>query len=397
MFKKIDFGEPLSVVVSTSFGLVFTFGLIAFIPLTIGVLVDGYGFSLKQAGIIGSLEIASMTVTGLIFAIYGRNNSRARLAQFGCALGLAGNLLVLVDSSFYSLMVCRIIVGIGIGVVTAAVNFSTASSSNAERLYAVSTGGYGIVVAILFFIAPLVYGDISYSAYFIFFAALFLLGIYLMKWLLDNESGQQEKVGKSNITLDAIFDPKLLVLYVATLLLWIGVGIVWAVSERMGINVGLSAKEAGLVIATSNAIGLLGSLAANYIGTKLGYTKPLLMCAGVLALSYASLTVSSNLYALGAAFTLYNLGYYFMIPYVLGAAAQYDPTGRAATVNALMSPVAHVITPSLGVFIVTAYSFQTVSLCALILAIISGLLFVPIGRHLDRSHECEQKAQIASV
>jgi len=234
---------------------VFTFGLIAFIPLTIAVLVDGYGYSLKQAGLVGSIEITAMTLSGLLFAFYGKGISRAKLAQLGCVLGLVGSLLVLVSSTFYTLLLCRIIVGIGIGAITAAVNFSTASSSNAERLYAVSTTGYGVILVILFFIAPLVYTGISYPAYFVFFALLFLLGIYLTRWLLDRDPEQVRIEKEGGIDFKAVFNPRLLALYVATLFLWIGVGIVWAISERMGISIGLTAKEAGLVIAPSNAIG----------------------------------------------------------------------------------------------------------------------------------------------
>ncbi len=384
--KTLDCGEPLTVVTSTSFGLVFTFGLIAFIPLTIGVLVDGYGFSLEQAGLVGSLEIASMTLTGFILALYAQNVSRAKLAQLGCVLGLLGSLLILVNSTFYAVLLCRIIVGVGIGVITAAVNFSTASSSNAERLYAVSTTGYGVVLVVLFFIAPLVYTEISYPAYFVFFAILFSLGIYLTRWLLDARSEQLTAVETKRIHFETLLNPRLLALYVATLFLWIGLGIVWAISERMGVNIGLTPQQAGLFIATSNAIGLLGSVAANVMGTRLGYAKPLLLCVGVLSLSYAGLAASQNLVALAAAFTLYNLGYYFMIPYVLGTAAQYDESGRAATVSALMSPVAHIITPSLGVYIVATYSFQAVNITALVLAVIAGMFFVPIGNFLDRRH-----------
>ncbi len=382
--KTLDCGEPLTVVTSTSFGLVFTFGLIAFIPLTIGVLVDGYGFSLKQAGLVGSVEIASMTLAGLIVALYAQHVSRARLAQIGCILGLLGNLLVLVDSTFYALLLCRIIVGVGIGLITGAVNFSTASSSNAERLYAASTTGYGVILVVLFFIAPLVYTEISYPAYFMFFSILFLLGIYLTRWLLDAKPEQLGAVETKHIHFETLLNPRLLGLFVATLFLWIGLGIVWAISERMGVSIGLTPQQAGLVIATSNAIGLLGSVVANVMGTRFGYARPLLLCVGVLSLAYASMAASQNMVVWGAAFTLYNLGYYFMIPYVLGTAAQYDESGRAATVSALMSPVAHIITPSLGVYIVATYSFQAVNVTALVLAVISGMLFVPIGNYLDR-------------
>ena len=382
--KTLDCGEPLTVVTSTSFGLVFTFGLIAFIPLTIGVLVDGYGFSLEQAGLVGSVEIASMTLAGLIVALYAQHVSRARLAQIGCILGLLGNLLVLVNSTFYALLLCRIIVGVGIGLITGAVNFSTASSSNAERLYAVSTTGYGVILVVLFFIAPLVYTEISYPAYFVFFSIMFLLGIYLTRWLLDATPEQLGAVEKKHIHFETLLNPRLLGLYAATLFLWIGLGIVWAISERMGVSIGLTPQEAGLVIATSNAIGLLGSVVANVMGTRFGYARPLLLCVGVLSLAYASMAASQSMVVWGAAFTLYNLGYYFMIPYVLGTAAQYDESGRAATISALMSPVAHIITPSLGVYIVATHSFQAVNVTALILAVISGMLFVPIGNYIDR-------------
>ena len=119
------------------------------------------------------------------------------------------------------------------------------------------------------------YTGISYPAYFIFFAILFLLGIYLTRWLLDEKSGQAIAEKKRKVHFETILNPRLLTLYIATLFLWIGVGIVWAVSERMGINIGLTAKQAALVIATSNAIGLCGAVAAKIRGTRIGYTKPL--------------------------------------------------------------------------------------------------------------------------
>ena len=77
MNKKFDMGAPFKLVVALGIGAIAAFVGGELMPLTIGVLTDGFKFSLEQAGVLLSAEgLRASSVTQV-------RNGRGRDGPFG--------------------------------------------------------------------------------------------------------------------------------------------------------------------------------------------------------------------------------------------------------------------------------------------------------------------------
>ena len=65
---KFDLGAPLKLVVALCIGLTIVYFCGELMPLTIGVLTDGFKFSLEHAGVLLSVEMAGAAALSLLIS-----------------------------------------------------------------------------------------------------------------------------------------------------------------------------------------------------------------------------------------------------------------------------------------------------------------------------------------
>jgi len=362
-------------------------GIIGLVPFTIGVLVEGYGFDLKTAGLYASIEIVVMSIAAMAVAPVMNKIRNSRLAITGGLIIALGNVIVAMYATSTLVVLGLMIAGVGYGFVAAAVNASVASSDEPEKVYASGILVYAIAGSVLFAVLPMLYLD-SFPVYFWAQAVISVAAILLYARLDDSKPSQQKTDDVSaSVKKSALLSPRAIALFLATFLVWTGMGLIWAVTERMGVSIGMSSQEAAYALVLSNVIGMVGGLLVKFFGESYGRAKPLFIGALVMGLSFIGISNADLVSVFTFALIVYGIAYFFLLPYIMGAAVALDSEGKVAAFNGAMPSVSAAISPALGAYLAATYSFSFAGNTAFVFAVVGGLLTLPCALYLDSRHK----------
>jgi predicted MFS family arabinose efflux permease len=368
-------------------GLNACLGIIGLVPITIGVLVEGYGFSLKSAGLFASMEIIAMSVTALLVTQLIGRFKNSSLAIVGGLIIAAGNGVVAMVTENVAIAAGLIVAGIGLGFVSAAVNASAASTEEPESSYASAMLVYAVGGSVIFAILPSLYVEIGYPLYFVGLGVVNAVMVLLYAKLNDSE--QTDVKEKESASGSLLKDTKALSLFGSTLLVWTAMGLMWAVTERIAVSIGMSSQEAAYALLASNVFGMVGGFLVKLTGERFGRTLPLALGAVVLGVSFVGIGNAGTATLFSSALLVYGVAYFYLLPYIMGAAAELDSDGKVAAFNAAMPGISAAITPALGAYLSSAYSFGIAGNTAFVFAVLAGLLILPCSLYLDRRGKAE--------
>jgi MFS family permease len=301
-------------------------------PFLLGALMDALALDPQSAGLLGTLELVAGALGSLVLAPRAATVPRRRLALVGGALAVSGYFLSGAVGGYASVAFVRVATGVCCGVVLAAGNAAAAGSRDPDRLFALVAFLAGVAATVLLVTLPYTVTPWGYAGGFALVGIVCLMALPLF-WFLPAAPGVPEQSGFATRRVTGAVAATLAG---AFMLEMCGQG-VWAFTERIGAGVGLDLKEIGPIAAFGNFSGLIGSVAAAWLGTRKGRTAPL--AAGVAATACAQWFLvnadSGTTYAVAQ--VGWGLAFYFTAPYILGLAASLDRQGRwTVTVGALM-------------------------------------------------------------
>ncbi len=292
-----------------------------------------------------SIEVAAAIVTLLGIAAPMSHVSRRHICRIGALIGGASYLIGAALSGFWMLCICRVISGVGIGLIGAAVNASVARARTPERLYATGVTIYGAFETVKLFVLPQLYSAFGYWTLFVSISALFFITAAASSGLNDAVVEQTSADRGSAKSLGWILAPRVCAMLIGYFLMWIAFSAIWAFAERKGRAIGMSAGAIGATLAGANIVGILGSLFANQLGTRFGRSKPIVAGGLILGIAFYLIGASALPAVFAGSIIVYGIIYFFILPYVLGLAVELDRQGRVPVVNSMMPWVAHLISP----------------------------------------------------
>jgi MFS family permease len=328
-------------------------GVLSFVVLTIAVLTDGYGYSLVDAGMLSTVELLAMaTATFLI----GRSKSSIelwRLAVGGALVSAAANLLTAFVHTTFLVGLVRALAGFGAGTVVAAVNTSMARAVAPGRAFAIANAGNLVISAAFFAAMPVLYTRVSYPAYFVGFAAFFVVSAAALAWL-PGAGLSMEKSGHFTV------GPWQLTTVLAAFLLWLCSATLWAISERAGVALGMSEESIGYLFSISTFAGVLGTAISWAYGERGGRTAPLIASTAVTGACFAILTSTHSVPVFWWAMCCYGVAIYGCLPYLMGFTASVDGSGATARLVGGAVPLATALAPVLATRIASSFSYSAV-------------------------------------
>jgi len=357
-------------------GLNVGFGALSYVTLTIGVLVDGYGFSIERAALLGTAELAAMAVTSLALAPAAAAVSLGRLAFWGAIVSGLGNFSTAWAEGFTLVLLTRLIAGVGAGVVAPLVNVAFSASRQPVKLYANSMLSYMLVSALYYLVVPLIYAKLSYPAYFMAYGGMFLVSAPLLLWLggRTGEVGHPTEIGGGYPLVPAAL------VGAGAFTIWLGYSVVWSFCERIASSLGMSPATIGQVFSLALIIGLLGTLMASRAGDRYGVVWPVGIGGLCMGLAYLGVTMAPT--ALFYSISMYGFGVVllFFMPYLIGFCALIDASGRLAAAVSGLLPVAAACGPVVGGLILARSSYAALGIfgfcCALLFCVCVGAAFV---------------------
>jgi MFS family permease len=281
------------------------------------------GLSATIAGTAITLELLAMAVsTMMVPHLFTLDR---RIAIWGC-LGAALTTLLsgflLFDPVLF--IGCRMVCGLFMGLVAAGSNSQLSISKIPDRVSAfgvIGTTAIGVIALILF---PRIGDSLGPPGVFGGLAVVYLLGLLCARRLqpvaaAENAPAARAVVGHYGWALVA-----------ALFLLNLSDSIVYNASEAFARNAGLLGNGYSAVLAAAAIAGVVAAGATTRLNLKLGRRVPVFCAIGAKAVASLAIVYSLGFYSFSALVIIVAMAHFFALPYLFGASAALDPSGRTA-------------------------------------------------------------------
>ena len=297
------------------------------LPFLVGEYVEYYGKSDSVAGWLASAEIGSLALAAAITAILLGKISPKQPLRIGLVLSALGAAATVLSGSFLVLVLSRLVLGIGLGLIAAASNAIPAGKENSTRIYAVMIVAMGVMGTVLLVLTPIALRAFGRSGAFLCELVLILVALPFARWLPEGPvraASKSREIKAHGGRIGAICG------IAALFLVYVGRGEVWSHTERVGVLLHLSDRSLGIFFGVSAISGLAGAVVALLVGLRAGQMPPLVIgtILQMLAAIFIYVIVGQNF--LVGSLQIFNFAGLFLTPYVMGLLAELDGSGRVA-------------------------------------------------------------------
>jgi predicted MFS family arabinose efflux permease len=358
MDKKFDLGAPLKLVVALSVGAFVAFFGGELMPITIGVLTDGFKFSLEQSGVLLSAEMAGVAALSLLVSPFVGKLDLRKLAFIGGLIIISGQSMTAMVTGYIPVGVSRIITGAGTGILTAVVFATIARTREPERLMGFIEAVPALAGAVVMVLLPYVVSGFGPRAYFWALAALVLCTFWVFTWLQTSSAEEEKK----NEEIPSVSVPIACMVAFASASLFSGQILIWSFSERIGGALGLSLEQIGWILGSTALSGLVGASIPILLGRKYGRILPLVFSIFGIGACFIGITYAGEPVLYAVSLLGYGFFFGFGMPYGGGIIAAVDPLGRMSALFGAFAPICAIFLPALGAYLITAYSIRMIGL-----------------------------------
>lgn len=294
------------------------------LPLFLGAAADHLGFTTSEIGLLGGFELAGATLGSVAAVFWIRHLDWRKASVFALLAVAAGNLGSTLADGFFSLSIVRFVTGcLGAGSVYALTLAVIRDMQHPERVFGLAIAAQVGLTVVAMLVLPTWIARFGISGVLYPLAAMTVLVVPAVRKL-----PRQAKTPKLDSTAGFSSRAPVFVALAAQVVWYLGVGAIWAFVERMGIASGFSLAMVGKALAISTAIGMLGALSAALVGARWGRLP---MYAAAILLQIAAVFVLpdvSSWLVFTAAVAMFQFAWNYALPYMLGAIAANDASGR---------------------------------------------------------------------
>ena len=248
--QKRVFDNKLSTVFFIS--IVYPLGPAAIIlmPMLVGGVIDGYGFSEQQAGYIAALEGMGLVVSSLLAAAWVRRLSWTTALLAGFVINAVLNIISANLSDFTPLLILRFLAGMSAGSIFAVTVAALGDNTHPDRAFGIAQVMQGAMMFVAFAGAPYILEQWTVSGLYYMLAAVSLLMVLTLsrypssgaeRVLEPSADGSEPNSYTGYIWLGLV----------ASFLYFSNIFGFWTYVERIGDAAGLSNETIGLALGLS--------------------------------------------------------------------------------------------------------------------------------------------------
>jgi predicted MFS family arabinose efflux permease len=348
-------------------------------PMLVGAIMDGHSLSAGEAGLAGSVELGAIAVVALLIAPRVSSVPRGTLALVGVATTILGYVFSAAAPAYGELVAARLLAGIGEGAVLAAGNAAAAAALDPDRLWAFVVILGGTAAALLMGTIPYAIGPWGHAGGFGMVGLVCLVSVPLLRLLpkppaaaAGGEAAALPRVKLGALTLAAI------------LIAQVGESGLWAFSERLGLDVDLSAEAVGLTLGGATLAGVAGAAAAAALSTRWGRVGPLVVGIVLVTLSRCAVVYSTTPTLFIGSQLAWGVMYLFLLPYFLGTTAALDRLGRWSAAAAAAMTTGMAIGPGAAGWLVSSFGYGALGLLMAGTGLGCLLLVLPVAVVVER-------------
>ena len=347
-------------------------------PIFLGALAETFSLNGRQLGFIGGAEMGGSCLASLSAVYWFPRVRLRRLAFFALSVGLIGNLATSWVSDYSLLLLVRFTIGfLGSGVLYAMTLGLIGQLKNPDRVIAIAIIFQVLSLAVGMVGVPLLMTWWQLPGVTIALALLFSTG-FLLLHLLPERVAVETARGASPDGFRFLPGALLASLIVFS----VGLGGVWAFMERIGSSAGFSMVDIGNALAVSGLVGGLGALVAALLGTRLGRLLPIVFALSLEIVTCFLLATKTDWYSYLLAIALFNFCWNLTLPYLMGAIAASDVSGRFMVLIPAAQTGGYALGPLLVGLIMVGDSYQTAAWISMGAFFLCLLMVMPLLRKI---------------
>lgn len=346
------------------------------LPVFLGALASTFELDAQQLGFLGGAELGGVSLASLTAVFWFRKVDLRLAAVISIGFGITGNLLTTGATDYSELLLLRFLTGfLGSGVLYALTLGLIGRANQPERVIAIAIVLQVASLAVGISTVPLLMERWQLPGVTVGLAVIFLTGLLLVGKIprrLDDKKGA-DVIGSGFNYLPAAFLGSLIIFS-------IGLGSVWAFLERIGSAAGFESANIGIALAVSGLIGGTGALAAAIVGTRFGRILPTGAALGLAILACVMLATRGDWYSYIGAAAMFNFAWNLTTPYLMGAIASSDHTGRFMVLIPAAQAGGYAIGPALTGMIIVGGSYATAGWVSTVFFALCMLISIPLLR-----------------
>ena len=288
---------------------------------------------------------------------------------------IAANALSIFTENVIALYALRFIAGVGGGTIVAVSYAMIGLTLRKNRNFGWALFFVLLYGAVVFPILPMIYTQFGIAGAFFFFAAFAICGLPVVRGLPGH--GKQVSEGDPDAVELSVTLKGMAV--VTMVLYFIGQIGVWSYFYRFGVRYGMSEQTVGSALSISQFFGLAGAFSVVMFSRLVRKDVALFLGIG---LSIVSIAMLFGTHAF-LAFVLISGAYQFLWnmthPYLLGALATFDPSGRVIVYGTAMQFLGVAAGPAIAAVLVTEESLSNVLWMGIVFMLASmGCILPPV-------------------
>ncbi|WP_157218025.1 MFS transporter [Flavisphingomonas formosensis] len=349
-------------------------------PFVIGGLVQA-GLSTEQAGWVGTTSIFAVALVSMFTPpLISRLPFRTTMIAFGLVTILAYAMLG-ATTSFTLLLLIGTLAGAGSGGLLAGMAMRVARTADPDRSYGYIYASTGVGFALLLLVLPIVGSRFGHAAMFVLIAAVGGLILPLLCRLPVDHVAQEE----TGATDGGICWPFVAIVVLVMTVAFPIYGGTYGFAERKAVEIGLSARQAGQVLAGATMLTIVGSAIVAFIGTRWGRLMPTVVVMLIATLAYYLVLGARSPAGYAAGMLLFGLMQLALNSYFFGLASALDRAGGVAATLQGFSLIPYALGSGLFGSLTGGGSLHMLALPAAGLNLAGLLILLPVLVALDRN------------
>lgn len=375
MKKPFDLSYAITLVAIFSTGIA-SAGLLLFKPLIVGALIDDYHFSPAQSGFVAGIEMAGIGFSSFIVAAFGGAWNRRRVILIGATLGILGSLGPILSEAYMPILLCRLMAGIGCGLIAAVVLAVIGTTRDPDRTFGLY---YMFSYASAALLMPLgVWTMIRFHVVggYILMTLLLCIAYVTAHRIPATYSGLREDGGKHTLPPFPLMSG--LLSLGLSLIFWIGFGGIWAFVERLGVTAGLEHAAIGGVLSLSQVAAFGGAMTASLLHLRFGRTPLLAASIGFAILGVVMVGWASSISVFTIGVLIFGFIWPLFLAYLGGTMALLDPAGRIIAMSVASQTVGMAIGPALAGVLAGMFGYVAIAIMAIVCFTLTLALVPPL-------------------
>jgi predicted MFS family arabinose efflux permease len=350
-------------------------------PALVAGLIDGLGFTNRQAGFVGSANVYGAACGALVAVFLVRRVPWRRAEVMALVMLLLLDLVSTQVTTAGPLTALRflhgVVGGVSVGIGLAVMARTRVPDRAFGMLLTVQYGAGGLGVMFL----PRLAHQFGPQVLFLALAAFTLITLLMLPFLA--EYPPRERVAAVDGASAAVKRAPLLLTLIAVFLFQASNMGLSAFVIPLGRHYGLEDTFISNTLGFANWVGVLGSIAVIWMAGRYGRALPVAAALVVTLVGIAAFLRSDAGWVFIAANAVTAVTWSFLIPYFFGMCADFDPAGRSATLAGFFSKMGLASGPAAAALLLGEANYGLLITLSLVGIALCGVAVLGPARRLD--------------